>query len=203
MKKQFLLLSSIFVASVLSGCRPGIYFGSDSGQVPLSGRKQPVTHNLDNSDNDLNALNDLDGNDLGGSEMSADDSIADATYDPFDPANGAKRWSENIVYFSYNSQVIPESEYPKVNLLVDYMKETPNIVVLIEGHCDSRGSDEYNRSLGNKRANSILDYLVAAGISQDRITVISKGEEVPAVADAQTESEHAKNRRGEFVIGAK
>lgn len=194
MKKCYLTLSALALTTLIAGCRPGLYVGSDSGKVPLSTRKQPVAIPSDSD----KGLIDIDGQDISSEQPITE---GDINRDPFDEANGAMRWKDNIVYFGYNSQVIPESEYPKVNLLVDYMKKEANTLVLIEGHCDSRGSDEYNRSLGNKRANSILEYLTTAGISPNRITVISKGEEEPAIPDAKTEEQHAKNRRGEFVIG--
>ena len=71
--------------------------------------------------------------------------------------------------------------------------------ILIEGHCDDRGTNEYNLALGDRRAKSVRDYLVALGIASNRIETISYGEEEPLCTD-QTEECWAKNRRAHFII---
>jgi peptidoglycan-associated lipoprotein len=108
-------------------------------------------------------------------------------------------WTEGVVYFDFDKSTVPETEYPKVNAVVKYLKDNAGTLVLVEGHCDDRGSDEYNRGLGERRANGIREYMIAAGITADRIQTISWGEEKPVVAGAQTDADHAKNRRGQFV----
>jgi len=70
--------------------------------------------------------------------------------------------------------------------------------IQIEGHCDSRGSIEYNLALGERRAKSVKAYLVSLGIEANRLNIISFGEEKP-LADGDTESAHAQNRRANFV----
>ena len=74
--------------------------------------------------------------------------------------------------------------------------------VTVEGHADSRGTNEYNFALSERRAASVRDYLVSLGLSASRITIVSKGEEQPMCTD-ETEDCWAKNRRGHFVITAK
>ncbi len=108
-------------------------------------------------------------------------------------------WTEGVVYFDFDKSTIPETEYPKVNAVVKYLKDNAGTLALIEGHCDDRGSDEYNRGLGERRANSIREYMVAAGIAAERLQTISYGEEKPVVVDAKTDADRAKNRRGQFV----
>ncbi|NIQ98388.1 MAG: OmpA family protein, partial [Desulfuromonadales bacterium] len=68
-----------------------------------------------------------------------------------------------------------------------------------QGHCDERGSDSYNLALGEKRARAAHDYLVSLGISPERLSIISYGEERPLVQQS-TENAWAKNRRAEFVV---
>ena len=75
-------------------------------------------------------------------------------------------------------------------------------MVSIEGHCDSRGSAEYNLALGSRRANAVKEYLVTLGVPAARMTLISKGKEQP-VCTEDTESCWQQNRRGHFVITAK
>ena len=113
------------------------------------------------------------------------------------------RWDGVVLYFAYDSTNVGDAEKPKLEALAQYMKENPEYAVVIEGHCDERGSDEYNRGLGERRALAVRDYLVNLGIADTRFETISYGEEKPAVPNAKTESEFAKNRRAEFVIGTR
>ena len=85
--------------------------------------------------------------------------------------------------------------------MAKYLLENTQYHVIVEGHCDERGSDEYNRTLGERRALAVKDYLVNLGVGAERIETVSYGEEKPAVPDATTDSQHGKNRRAEFVIG--
>jgi peptidoglycan-associated lipoprotein len=80
-----------------------------------------------------------------------------------------------------------------------WLQEYPNVRIVIEGHADERGTREYNLALGERRANSVRNYLVAAGIDASRITTISYGKERPAVLGSN-EQAWAQNRRGVTVI---
>ncbi|MGI6495575.1 MAG: OmpA family protein [Kiritimatiellia bacterium] len=103
------------------------------------------------------------------------------------------------VYFGYDSYSLPSSELRKVEAVASYMAANGGTVLIIEGHCDERGSNEYNLSLGEQRALSVRAGLVSLGIGAERIQTRSFGEEQPAV---QGYGEHAwsLNRRGEFRI---
>lgn len=79
------------------------------------------------------------------------------------------------------------------------MKEYPNLSFVIEGHCDKKGTIEYNLALGERRANSVKEYLVQHGINPGRLTVISFGKERPAII-GDSEEVFAKNRRSVTVI---
>lgn len=114
-----------------------------------------------------------------------------------------ERWAQVKVYFAYDSAVIGPAERPKLETLAATLKEYPNYSVIIEGHCDQRGSDEYNRALGETRALVVRDYLMSLGIDGGRLETVSYGEERPAVPNATTEAEYSKNRRVEFVIGVR
>ena len=80
-----------------------------------------------------------------------------------------------------------------------FMKANPKIKARIEGHCDERGTNEYNLALGDRRANSAKEFLLNLGIAESRLTSISHGEEKP-VAMGKNEAAWAKNRRAQFVI---
>ena len=103
------------------------------------------------------------------------------------------------VYFGFDSTVVGQGELPKIDAVAQHLSSRPSRVVVIEGNCDERGSNEYNMSLGENRAIIIRNYLVQSGISSDRIQTRSYGEEKPAV-DGHDESAWSRNRRGEFGI---
>lgn len=101
------------------------------------------------------------------------------------------------ILFDYDqSQVKPEFIACLDNVAA-FLNANPNINVLIEGHCDERGTQEYNLALGEKRAMTTLNYLTAKGVSPNRFTTRSKGEENP-VALGSNESAWSQNRRAEF-----
>jgi peptidoglycan-associated lipoprotein len=79
------------------------------------------------------------------------------------------------------------------------MQTYPSVTLSIEGHCDERGTREYNLALGERRASSVNDYLVALGIEPSRLSTISFGKERPAVLGSN-ESSWAQNRRGVLVV---
>ena len=103
------------------------------------------------------------------------------------------------VYFGFDSTVVPQGELGKVDEVARHLTDKTDRVVVVEGNCDERGSNEYNLSLGENRAIILRNYLVQSGVSADRIQTRSYGEEKPAV-EGHDESAWAKNRRGEFVI---
>jgi peptidoglycan-associated lipoprotein len=103
------------------------------------------------------------------------------------------------VYFGFDSTVVPQGELGKIDAVAQHLTEKTDRVVVVEGNCDDRGSNEYNMSLGENRAIIIRNYLVQNGIAVDRIQTRSYGEERPA-ATGSGESVWSLNRRGEFAI---
>jgi peptidoglycan-associated lipoprotein len=110
------------------------------------------------------------------------------------------RWTGAVVYFGYDSAAVGPSEMPKIEQVASHMLSHPNYRVIIEGHCDERGSDEYNRALGQQRAFVVRDLLLSKGIEEGRIETVSYGEEKPVVPNATDEAGHQKNRRAEFLF---
>ena len=103
------------------------------------------------------------------------------------------------VYFGYDSFVLPPQEATKLEAVARYLAENPGVVLIVEGHCDERGSNEYNLSLGEQRALTLRSYLVSLGTAADRIQSRSYGEERPAVLGTG-EAAWRLNRRGEFAF---
>lgn len=112
---------------------------------------------------------------------------------------GIKVKSLQTVYFEFDSYYLSEEARATLSENAEWMKAHPQLKVLIEGHCDERGTEEYNLALGEKRAKSVRDYLVQLGVPSDALSIISYGEEFPVDA-RHNEEAWAKNRRAEFVI---
>ncbi len=106
------------------------------------------------------------------------------------------------VYFGFDSANLDGSAKETLKGNAEFLKSNPSVEVQVEGHCDERGGIQYNLALGERRAKSVRDYLVAMGVAAKRISLISYGKEKP-VAFGHDESAWGKNRRGNFVITAK
>ena len=102
------------------------------------------------------------------------------------------------VRFEYDKATLSETEQQKLVADAEWMKKNPTVKMLVEGHCDQRGSTEYNLSLGERRANAVKQMLVKLGIAADRITTTSFGKE-KLLANGDSEDEMAQNRRANFV----
>jgi peptidoglycan-associated lipoprotein len=103
------------------------------------------------------------------------------------------------VFFDFDKSVIKPEGQTTLQRQAAWLKQYPNVTVTIEGHCDERGTREYNLALGERRANSVRNGLVALGIPTARIKTISYGKERPAVLGSN-EAAWAQNRRGVTVI---
>ena len=103
------------------------------------------------------------------------------------------------VYFAFDASNLKDSELAKIEAVAQHLQANPTRVVMVEGNCDERGSNEYNLTLGELRAGSVRDYLLRLGLAAERVQTKSYGEEKPAVSGTG-ESAWAKNRRGEFAI---
>ncbi len=108
-------------------------------------------------------------------------------------------FKSDTVHFDFDSSVIKSEDKSKVAAVADYIKGHPADAVEIEGHCDARGTEEYNRSLGERRALALREELIRLGIDPSRVDTVSYGEDRP-VDPAQNEAAYQKNRRGEFVL---
>jgi peptidoglycan-associated lipoprotein len=106
------------------------------------------------------------------------------------------------VFFELDRADLREDSKAPLQKDADWLKKWTSTTVSIEGHCDSRGSAEYNLALGSRRANAVKEYLVSLGIPATRMSVISKGKEQPFCHD-ENESCWQQNRRGHFVVTGK
>ena len=105
----------------------------------------------------------------------------------------------NTVYFDYDSSAIRSDAMATLQANAEAIKKVPGKMIQIAGHCDSRGTQEYNLALGERRALAVRTYLMQVGVPGDRLTTISYGSEAPAVP-GNGEAAWAKNRRAEFNV---
>jgi len=103
------------------------------------------------------------------------------------------------VYFDFDKYDIRPEDARTLDANATWLKANAENLVLIEGHCDERGTNEYNLALGERRAKAAMNYLVSQGVQANRITIISYGEERPACTE-RSESCWAKNRRAQFLV---
>lgn len=106
------------------------------------------------------------------------------------------------VFFDYDSAALSEDARANLEKNATWLKRWTSTKILVEGHCDSRGTNEYNIALGDRRANAVREYLASLGITGDRVQVVSKGEEQPFCTE-ENESCWSQNRRGHFIFTAK
>ena len=102
------------------------------------------------------------------------------------------------IYFNYNESVLTDASQEILRTNAEWLRRNPTANIVIQGHCDERGSTEYNVALGERRAAAVRKYLVQLGIDPGRMALLSYGEELPADT-AGTDEGHARNRRAEFV----
>ncbi|MHC4609139.1 MAG: peptidoglycan-associated lipoprotein Pal, partial [Planctomycetota bacterium] len=103
------------------------------------------------------------------------------------------------IHFGFDSFVLSDQARQILNSKADYLRLNPDIAITVEGHCDDRGTDAYNSTLGERRAESVTMFLVDLGIGTNRLNTVSYGEERP-IAIGHNEASWAKNRRAQFAI---
>lgn len=103
------------------------------------------------------------------------------------------------IYFDFDKSELKPEARAILDKKASWLKAHPDFSVRVEGHCDERGTNEYNLALGERRANAAMKYLNALGISSSRISTVSYGEERP-VDSGHNEAAWAKNRRDEFML---
>jgi peptidoglycan-associated lipoprotein len=141
-----------------------------------------------------------DGKTAGAGNSKAASSASSSTVSP--PAAGSAEEFITIgdrVYFDFNKSEVRTSDAATLNEQAAWMKKYPSVTVVVEGHCDERGTREYNLALGERRANAVKEYLMSRGISANRVQLVSYGKERPAVLGSN-ESAWQQNRRGVSLV---
>jgi len=193
-KLSFPLVLALAVVVAGSGCKKGI-----TRVTPLPGQQQPIVGDANPNPSPGGAI--PGGENTGGSGLGANSGPI-ATSSDWDPANTVQdraALAANTVHFKFDSAAILSSEEANVSAVAAALTSDPNVKLLIEGNCDERGTEEYNRALGERRALALREALAKAGIDPARIRTISYGKDKPA-DPGHDEAAFAKNRRGDFVL---
>ena len=103
------------------------------------------------------------------------------------------------IYFDFDKYTVKESMKPILHRNADWLLKHGTVDILVEGHCDERGTFEYNMALGEKRAEATLNYIISLGVSPQRIKIVSYGKTRPLVKGVDDET-YSQNRRSEFII---
>jgi peptidoglycan-associated lipoprotein len=120
---------------------------------------------------------------------------------PPEPRVKSPEFDENVktIYFDFDKSNVRADQTANLEGNANYLKEKADLKICIEGHCDERGTNEYNFALGERRAKSVLEFLISRGVAADRLSIVSKGEEEPA-DPGKNEAAYAKNRRAMFLV---
>ncbi len=139
-------------------------------------------------------------NEAGSTSSPSGDSSISAQDMSFDTAgsDSGKIAGLYTINFPYDSDTLDASNKDKLKENAKWIKTNANVTMQIEGHCDARGSIEYNLALGERRAKSVKNYLVSLGVDSNRLSIISYGKE-KLLDSSDADSAHAKNRRANFL----
>jgi peptidoglycan-associated lipoprotein len=124
---------------------------------------------------------------------------AGATLELNGDSDSNKAGDLKTIHFPFDSNTLTEAEKTILKANAEFMKKNEKVRVQIEGHCDERGSIQYNLALGERRAKATKDYLAGLGIAASRVTVISYGKERP-VEFGHDDTSWSKNRRANFLV---
>jgi peptidoglycan-associated lipoprotein len=195
-KLSFPLVLALAVVVAGSGCKKGI-----TKVTPLPGQQQPIVG--DSGLNPAPGATIPGGDNTGGSGLNGNPIPGPiATSSDWDPANTVQdhaALAAYTVHFKFDSATVLGSEEANISAVAAALTSDPNVKLLIEGNCDERGTEEYNRALGERRALALREALAKANIDPARIRTISYGKDKPA-DPGHDESAWAKNRRGDFVL---
>lgn len=185
--KIALLASALLIATAFSGCSkkprrpnpldtvmgPGANAGSDGSYIDQGGSLNPTSF----GDGDLLATR----------SQSSDDEYANA-----------RRGILDDVYFNFDSASISSNERSKLNTAAEYLENHPNAKLILEGHCDWRGTAEYNLALGDRRSKSVQSFLATLGVSDSRLQTLSKGD--LNATEGNNADQMTKERKVELLI---
>jgi len=191
-KLIFPLVIALTAVLATTGCKKGV-----TKVTPLPGQNQGAPTGDTGPGPSLPSEPPIGG---GGDVSSQSNGIAEtATWDPANMTQDRATLAAQTVHFAFDSAAVVEAEESKLIIVSEALKSDPSAKLLIEGHCDERGTEEYNRALGERRALALREDLAKNGIDSERMRTISYGKDKP-VETGHDEAAWSKNRRGEFIL---
>lgn len=188
-KLTYLLAAALALSLAATGCQK-----RPTGVTPIN--KQTTVVRPGEGMYDLPPVNpgsDINSKEIGGGAQST------TFANPDDFNQDRSTFAANTVHFDYDSSVVKGNEQRNVDAVASYLKSNTSVGLLVEGHCDERGTEDYNNALGERRATALREALINQGVDASHIVTRSYGEYKP-VATGNDESAYRQNRRGEFVV---
>lgn len=184
--KKFLVLALIFGLTGFGCAQKSAVAPSDTEQSQAAQQGSKAGE----PGKDADKLAGQQGEKVGSKDVSSDEAIS---------GTGEVHGAFKDINFDFDKYDIRNDAKPALKSISDYFIKNKAHKLLVEGHCDERGTNEYNLGLGDRRAKATKDYLVSLGVSSSRIEILSYGEEKPLCKE-QAEDCWAKNRRAHFVL---
>jgi peptidoglycan-associated lipoprotein len=212
--KLVLVLGLSLAVSLLTSCKnpktPSSSIPKLDPKISQAGTTGPLTGSRNQGAGTAPATGDRSGSFGGNDASSGVDSVEGVNFDESGIGQASRESFEgrpmdteifkaNTVHFDFDSSTIRPSDKSNVTAVADYLKAHGDCYLLIDGHCDERGTEEYNQALGERRALSAREAITKEGIQAGRVRTRSWGEAKPAAIGAD-ESSYAQNRRGEFIL---
>jgi len=203
MRKTLLMLAFVFIIPGLmltTSCskkkiKPDEVFDAQGGQEGLLRQRVPDVTSARDEESRARAIEE---ERLRQERLRRERENQPAVRSPSDYAHSYEGETDGNIYFSFDSATLSARAQEKLRQKAEWLRNSPGISVVIGGHCDERGTNEYNMALGDRRAGSAKAFLVNMGISPSRMAAISYGEERPA-DPGHNEAAWARNRRAHFV----
>ena len=188
----------VFIGLISTGCKSSKETAALT-KIPTSANNAGGVGNGNTGGGNLNPLGPGNPGDNGGSPGGTD-----VGSNPVEPLSIPENYREqrNIfasVHFDYDSSELRPVDMDLITQVAQHLMQNPSHMLLVEGHCDERGTEEYNLSLGERRALSVAEELSKLGVTVNRLGTQSFGEKVP-LSESSAKESLAKNRRGEFVL---
>ena len=195
--KRFLLLAA--GAALLTACETAseIDAVASGGSGSSESTSAASSSAASTSDSGSSSTTSSSGSTSSASTSTASDSGSSYSYDT-DPKTALIKVGDRVL-FGYDSSDLDDEDRSVLDNQAEFLNQNPSLKVTIEGHCDERGTREYNLALGEKRASSVKDYLTSLGINSDRISVVSYGKERPQVLGSN-KAAWSMNRRSVTTI---
>ncbi len=195
--KRFLLLAA--GAALLTACETAseidaIASGASGSSATSSSSTSTASSGSGSSDSSSSSSSSTSSS---GASGSSSDSTTTYSYDT-DPKTALIKVGDRVL-FGYDSSELDDDDRSVLDNQAKFLNQNPSLKVTIEGHCDERGTREYNLALGEKRASAVKDYLISVGINTERISVVSYGKERPQVLGSN-KAAWSMNRRSVTTI---